>query len=88
MAALKRFWIEFERLERPDPLNLGCGVTAHNYDDALSLISTRIFPDKTIPTIVAVSEDVDVSTLDANHVLPNMGVVVKRGIWFPLGYEK
>jgi len=29
---------------------------------------------------------VDVSTLDHGHVLPNMEVVLLRGVWFPKGY--
>lgn len=32
-------------------------------------------------------EDVDVSTLDPEHVLPNTGVPAARGIWFPLGHS-
>ena len=31
-------------------------------------------------------EDIDVRALDPNHVLPNIGNVTSRGIWFPLGY--
>jgi hypothetical protein len=27
--------------------------------------------------------DVDVASLDAKHVLPNIGPVVVRGVWFP-----
>jgi hypothetical protein len=30
-----------------------------------------------------VVEDVDVSQLDAGHVLPNMGDPTLRGVWFP-----
>ena len=29
------------------------------------------------------SEDVDLTTLDPNHVLPNIGNVTRRGVWFP-----
>ena len=39
-----------------------------------------------LPTIAVLIEDVDVSTLDAGHVLPNMSPPVRRGVWFPLGY--
>jgi hypothetical protein len=31
-------------------------------------------------------EDVDVSTLDRGHVLPNMGSVLVREVGFPFGY--
>ena len=40
-----------------------------------------------MPAIKDMVEDVDVSTLDANHVLPNMGITLKRGVWFPQGFE-
>ena len=29
----------------------------------------------------------DVAELDQGHVIPNMGNMLKRGIWFPLGYD-
>jgi hypothetical protein len=28
-------------------------------------------------------EDIDVRLLDTNHVLPNMGIVIRQGIWWP-----
>ncbi|EAZ97904.1 hypothetical protein MELB17_13567 [Marinobacter sp. ELB17] len=28
-------------------------------------------------------ENIDVQTLDRDHVIPNMGVCTERGIWFP-----
>lgn len=36
------------------------------------------------PAVTDVIVDVDVSTLDKSHVLPNMGSTVVRGVWFPL----
>ncbi|MCW2926654.1 MAG: hypothetical protein JWM86_622, partial [Thermoleophilia bacterium] len=35
-----------------------------------------------------VTEDVDVRDLDQGHVIPNMGVVVWRGVWYPSGYTE
>ncbi|MGH9896159.1 MAG: hypothetical protein ACREA0_30045 [bacterium] len=61
-------------------------MSAYTYADALNLIRERVFAGADVPEIAKVIEDVDVSTLDANHVLPNMGLVTVRGIWFPLGY--
>ena len=68
------------------PLNLGSGVTAYDYDDAIALLKERVFTKETMPKITDFIQDVDVSTLDANHVLPNLGLVIERGIWFPQGY--
>jgi hypothetical protein len=84
---LKRYWFKFTTLP-PSPLNLGCGVTAYNYDDALALLKEQVFADRDpIPGITSFVEDVDISSLDEKHVRSNMGVPVKRGIWFPKGYS-
>jgi hypothetical protein len=58
-------------------------VTAHNYDDAISLLRERIFGANGPPAIVEAVEDVDLCSLEQNHVLPNLGDVMARGIWFP-----
>lgn len=67
---------------------LGCGVTAFSYEDALDLLQDKVFTEKPIPPVSSVIEDVDVSTLDADHVRPNMGNPLKCGIWFPLAYAE
>ena len=88
---LRRFWIEFEceePLALPGGVALGCGVTAESFEKALSMVDERVFHQVARPPIRRVIEDVDVSTLDQHHVVPNMGVVVRRGIWFPLGYSE
>jgi hypothetical protein len=38
-----------------------------------------------MPKIIEIQEDVDVSKLDPKHVVPNIGSVTIRGIWFPMG---
>ena len=85
-----RFWFEFDITmdDNPPPGTLvGCGVSAYDRDDALDQLKTKVFVDQPIPNIRREMVDVDVSELDQNHVLPNMGLVAKRGIWFPLGFE-
>jgi len=81
---MHRYWFQFEHSDTPSPLNLGCGITAHSEADALKILHDKVFsaygPRKIATTIV----DVDISTLDENHVRPNMGLVVQRGVWFPL----
>lgn len=87
---LHRFWFEFDLSNEDNPpagTLLGCGVSAYDYDDAISLLKKRVFNDAELPKITKEIKDVDVSTLDQNHVLPNMGMVTNRGIWYPLGYE-
>ena len=83
---LKRFWFTFEDLPKFTPLNLGCGVTAYDYDDAILLIRLKVFPHGNVPPIRGVIENVDISTLDKGHVINHMGVPIDRGIWFPREY--
>ncbi len=58
-------------------------MTAYDYDDAIAILRQRVF-EGAEPAIAEAIADVDVSTLDKNHVLPNMGSTVVRGVWFPL----
>ena len=86
MTLLRRFWFRFENSGKPSPLNLGCGVTAYDRDDAMLILIDKIFRENPMPRIETVIEDVDVSTLDQKHVLPNMGAPNQRGVWYPMGY--
>ncbi len=64
-------------------LNLGVGVTAYSEADARTLVAETF--DR---RIVAVEVITDMRAIDQNHVAPNMGNHLERGIWFPLGYSK
>ena len=73
---LRRFWFPLSR-------GLGIGVTEASEAEARELAEAtraQYFPDT---TIVGVTADVDVSTLDANHVVPNLGIPAFRGVWYP-----
>ena len=86
---MRRFWFEFEiDEENPLPIGIsnGCGVSAYSYDDAISILETKVFVEMKVPSFKVKKEDVDISLLDENHILPNMGDVTLRGVWFPLGY--
>jgi hypothetical protein len=86
---MHRYWIEFDLREverRPPGVGLGCGVTAEDAASARELVQHRVFGGE-LPHITKMVPDVDVSTLDAGHVLPNMGNPARRGIWFPIGYD-
>jgi hypothetical protein len=81
---LVRFWVRFRGT--PDevwPCILGCGVTAYSLDDAMLLIKKTVYPDRPVPSIDSIIEGIDVSSLDANHVLPNIGVPARLGVWYP-----
>jgi hypothetical protein len=88
MTNLQRYWFKFEKINKPTPLNLGCGVTACDQDDAICLMRAYIFSECGVPTIVETVEGVQASDLEKSHVLPNIGNMDVRGIWFPQGYEE
>ena len=87
---LRRFWFEFDLTvedEHPAGILLGCGVTARSYEDAVVLLRERVWEGRELPSIRKVIEDVDISSLDRAHVLPNLVMPpVWRGVWFPQGY--
>lgn len=86
MESLHRFWVTFKGTKQFSPLTLGCGVTAYDHADALSILESAVFAGEPMLEINSIVEDVDIQVLDQNHVLPNMGLVTNRGVWFPLGY--
>jgi hypothetical protein len=87
--SLHRYWFTFSNPPKYNPLGLGCGITAFNYEDAVEILNSNVFVKLGLQaiTIESVIEDVDVSGLDQGHVIPNMGMVLVRGVWFPLGYS-
>ena len=91
---LRRFWIEFDlaSIEAADDIEdaftfgyvrNGLGVTGVDLDDCLGIVRARIFNGAALPALARVVEDVDVSTLSEEIVVPNMKPPVWRGIWFP-----
>jgi hypothetical protein len=84
---LHRYWIRFQRNPSANAPRPGCGVTAHNYDDALTILRETVFRSRDmLPPIENFIEDIDISSLDQKHVLPNMDTPVWRGVWYPRGY--
>ena len=62
-------------------------MTAPSKEQALKLVMEQVFRSQALPSIKTCIEDVAMSELDANHVLPNIGDPSQKGIWFPLGYD-
>ena len=50
----------------------GVGVTGADVDECFEIVQKKIFGDGVMPGIHKVVEDIDVSTLDENEVLPNI----------------
>ena len=85
MNLLTRYWFVFGTLWTEQ-----VGVTAYSRDDAIALIkSSRIMCRNEwyeLPEIIEEIENVDVSTLEKGHILPNIGVCTRRGVWHPNCY--
>lgn len=82
---LRRYWFTFEGDARslPAGLAMGCGVTAASRAQAERMIRQDLLAGDELPKIAGVVEDVDVSALDPDHVLPNVGAPNVQGVWFP-----
>lgn len=93
MQLLTRYWFEFE-LSGEDLRRFGyfpaygVGITAYDYQDALSLLRKWVLRTDELPKIERVIENVDVSgLLDQNFahtkLLPHLGCPAWRGVWHP-----
>ena len=87
---LTRYYIRLENKSEmlPVRLPLGCGVTAHDEQDARDIVLQYLtvhcrLTGEQMPAIREIVANVDVRTLDQNHVVPNSGNIFKRGMWFP-----
>jgi len=81
---LIRYWLEVE-LPKGMFHTRHFGVTAYSLDDALALLQAcAAYPLRSAPVLVQARPNVDVSTLDPGHVLPNMLPPHWRGVWYPI----
>ena len=78
-TCLTAYWIN-----PGNPTNtLGYGVTAFSVSDAVRMLRAAGITVPDDPTLLVVRENVSFAELDPNHVVPNMGPMVVRGVWFP-----
>jgi len=77
------YWITAERKAVPSFLNLGVGITAASEDEARAIFLAAFRGE----WIVSIRQIATVDELDQGHVVPNMGNMLARGIWFPQGWE-
>jgi hypothetical protein len=82
---MQPFWITIQPYHEPTPLNLGAGITAHSEDDARALFISAFGMEVKIRSVEPIA---DMRLLEQRHVAPNMGNFLKRGVWFPLGYDQ
>lgn len=69
------FWFQISE-------GLGYGVTATSQEEAMRLLGLYGYP-RAGEEVTAVMSGVTFADLDQNHVVPNAGPVVVRGVWFP-----
>ena len=86
---LKRYWFVIYPEWRYGPWN--AGVTATSVKEAKELLLKNFIKINYFEPLerlkeqeeVEVIEDIDVQLLDKDHVLPNIGPVIFKGVWFP-----
>jgi hypothetical protein len=82
---LARFWFKFRPTPRMSLLKMGVGITAYDLADAHRMLREQVFlalgEEPVDP--VEIIENIDIRTLEENHVRPNMDNPVARGVWFP-----
>jgi hypothetical protein len=74
---LESYWITTDGLG-------GVGISAHSEQDARTLFALAWPTGRKVLQVLPLR---DVSDLDPDHVVPNMGNLLRRGIWYPMGYE-
>ena len=84
---IKRYWFILDPTFRFGTRNIG--VSAYSLDHAKSIIVQNIHNiswlklRENLIDDCEVIENIDVTLLDQNHVLPNIGAVCFLGIWHP-----
>jgi hypothetical protein len=84
---LKRYWFITFPENRFGPRNFG--VTAFSKEHARNILIEEM--DRSGLNILLenlndeteVIEDIDIRLLDQGHIIPNMGVVTFKGVWYP-----
>lgn len=72
---LKAFWFHTSK-------GFGYGVTAFSKEDAGHLLRSLGYP-RDEEAVTDVVEGITHAQLDQNHVVPNAGPIVARGVWYP-----
>ena len=84
---LKRFWFIVFPEDRFGPRNFG--VTAYSKSEGKELIIDSLNKlnlqslSANLTDTIEVIEDIDIRLLDQGHVIPNLGIVTFKGVWFP-----
>jgi len=74
---LTAYWFELDSYFKQ------IGVTAYSIEDAKKLINDSAFTKQELPRIIKITENIQFKDLDQNHVVPNIGPIAERGVWYP-----
>ena len=80
---LTTYWFEFGNRS----LSNCYGVTAYSFEDAIHILKQKIFIKEEMPEIKNCKENIRFADLDPDHIAPNMGIIINRGIWYPIGFS-
>ncbi|HEX7846390.1 MAG TPA: hypothetical protein VF476_11375 [Chitinophagaceae bacterium] len=86
-SLLKRYWFIIYPEDKFGPRNIG--ATAFSINEAKNLVFETLrklaWSHITINVLdnAEVIEEIDIQLLDQGHVIPNMGPVNFKGVWFP-----
>jgi hypothetical protein len=81
-GGLRTFWITFPKATGCT-FPIGFGVTAWSEADAFRLLEQQGYDQHRRAEEIVVTADVNVTDLDPRNVVPVMGPIVVRGIWYP-----
>ncbi len=82
-ARLKVYWIILANPPDNFVHQRGIGVTALGKADAIDLVREHVDGAGSPEYELVVCEVLDFQELDQNHVVPNMGNHLRRGVWYP-----
>jgi hypothetical protein len=77
---MERFWFKTRPSVDPTPLNMGIGVTAACEADARLLVREHFGDEVAVEGVMVIA---DMTEIDQNHVAPNTGNHMVRGVWWP-----
>ncbi len=83
---LKTFWITFPK---DSNLPFGLGVTAISEADAFELAEKQGITWHKDASEIHIQKNVKISDLDQSNIVPNIGPLQFRGVWYPcqnIGY--
>jgi hypothetical protein len=75
-APLTRYWFRLRD-------SLGYGVTAYSVEDARHLLKEAGLEPHLDSDVIEILHDVDIRSVDQQHVVVNMGPPNFRGVWYP-----